>query len=69
LSDDILLKNPVQIEESEIEEIIFGLRTPGKMKVEIIDIIKGCCNYGANVKIYEMIKIDKMNKLNRVRIS
>jgi hypothetical protein len=66
LDDDILVKNPAQVEENEIEEIIFGLRTPCNIKTKIIDIVKSGCN--PNVKIYGMEKVNKMNKLDRVQI-
>jgi hypothetical protein len=63
LNDEILLGNPAQVEDNEIEEIIFGLRTPSNIKAKIIGIIKSCRN--SNAKIYE---IKKMNKLDRVQI-
>jgi hypothetical protein len=66
LDDDILLRNPAQVEESEIEEIIFGLRTHCDIKAKIIDIVKSGLN--PNVKIYGMEKVNKMNKLDRVQI-
>jgi hypothetical protein len=68
LTDNDLLKKPIQVEENEIGEIIFGLKTPGKIKSKIIYTIKNFCNYSQSVKIYEMVKINKINKLDRIQI-
>jgi len=60
LGSKLMIKNPISIERNEIKEIIFGLRTSEKEKECILNLLKNC---NPNVKIYQMIKIDKTYKL------
>lgn len=40
LEHKYIIKNPICIEKTEIGEILFGIKTPDKIKEKIIDIIK-----------------------------
>jgi hypothetical protein len=68
LNDDILLQNPLCIEENEIKEVIFGLRTPDELKEKIVNIINHFSDNRKDVTIYEMIKKEGQYKLERERI-
>jgi hypothetical protein len=68
LNDDILLQNPLCVEENEIKEVLFGLKTPDELKEQVINIINSFSNNGKDVEIYEMIKKEKQYKLERKRI-
>jgi CRISPR/Cas system-associated protein Cas10 (large subunit of type III CRISPR-Cas system) len=68
LNDDILLKNPLCIEENEIREVIFGLKTSDKLKEQVVNIINTLPNNGKDITIYEMIKKEKQYKLERKKI-
>jgi hypothetical protein len=65
LNDEILLKNPVKIELTEIKEIIFGLKMSDSNRIMIKEIMKDILK---NIEIYEMIKVDGKYKIEKQRI-
>jgi hypothetical protein len=66
LSDGLIIKNPVCIEQLEIGEIIFGLKTPQSLIKEVEKIVKKYPNNGKDTKLYKCVEIANHYAIDKV---
>jgi hypothetical protein len=65
LMNSLITKNPVCIEQIEIGEIIFGLKTPDLLIEKVKDIVRTYPDNGVHTKLYKCIEMKESYAINK----